>query len=140
MSAEATSEDSPLPWKHGLFYWNELLTHDMAAARKFYAETLDYGFEEMTMADGSTYLLLKVGDQPAGGMCEMKGPDFADKPEEWMAYIAVDDVDARLEKAVKAGATLLRPAFDVPGVGRIAMLREPGGATIGWMTPAAPQG
>jgi hypothetical protein len=25
--------------------------------------------------------------------------------------------------------------FDVPDVGRIAMLREPGGAGIGWITP-----
>jgi uncharacterized protein len=27
------------------------------------------------------------------------------------------------------------PVFDVPNVGRIAMLREPGGAGVGWMTP-----
>jgi len=140
MSEATTADESPLPWKHGIFYWNELMTHDMASARKFYGETLDYDFESMTMADGSTYLLLKVGGQPVGGMFEMKGPDFADKPEEWMAYIAVDDVDARVGKALNAGATLLRPAFDVPGVGRIAMLREPGGAVIGWMTPPTPQG
>jgi predicted enzyme related to lactoylglutathione lyase len=31
----------------------------------------------------------------------------------------------------------MRPIFDVPGVGRIAILTEPGGAGIGWMTPAA---
>ena len=30
----------------------------------------------------------------------------------------------------------MRPIFDVPGVGRIAILTEPGGAGIGWMTPA----
>jgi predicted enzyme related to lactoylglutathione lyase len=28
----------------------------------------------------------------------------------------------------------MRPIFDVPGVGRSAILREPGGAGIGWMT------
>jgi predicted enzyme related to lactoylglutathione lyase len=33
----------------------------------------------------------------------------------------------------------MRPVFDVPGIGRIAILREPGGASIGWMTPANPQ-
>jgi hypothetical protein len=53
-----------------------------------------------------------------------------------MAYLAVDDVDARVKKAQTAGATLMRPIFDVPGVGRIAILREPGGAGIGWITPA----
>jgi len=30
----------------------------------------------------------------------------------------------------------MRPIFDVPGVGRIAILTEPGGAGIGWITPA----
>jgi hypothetical protein len=27
------------------------------------------------------------------------------------------------------------PIFDVPHVGRIAILMEPGGAGVGWMTP-----
>ncbi|HEX8826501.1 MAG TPA: hypothetical protein VF778_00145, partial [Xanthobacteraceae bacterium] len=58
-------------------------------------------------------------------------------PEGWMSYIAVDDVDARVKKAVAAGATVMKPAFDVPEVGRIVILREPGGAGIGWMTPAS---
>jgi hypothetical protein len=30
----------------------------------------------------------------------------------------------------------MKQPFDVPGVGRIAMLLEPGGAGVGWMTPA----
>jgi len=29
----------------------------------------------------------------------------------------------------------MRPLFDIPGIGRIAILREPGGAGVGWMTP-----
>src|SRR5215470_1920190 len=45
------------------------------------------------------------------------------------------DVDACVKKAVAAGAKLMKPVFDVPNVGRIAILQEPGGAGIGWMTP-----
>jgi uncharacterized protein len=40
-----------------------------------------------------------------------------------------------VKKAEKAGAKLVMPVFDVPNVGRIAMLLEPSGAGIGWMTP-----
>jgi len=29
----------------------------------------------------------------------------------------------------------MRPIFDIPNVGRIAIIKEPGGAGIGWMTP-----
>ena len=54
-----------------------------------------------------------------------------------MSYLAVDNVDARLKKAVAAGAEICREPFDVPGVGRIAILKEPGGAMIGWMTPVS---
>jgi uncharacterized protein len=61
---------------------------------------------------------------------------YAGVPEGWMPYIAVDDVDARAKKAVAAGAKIMKPAFDVPNVGRILVLQEPGGAGIGWMTPA----
>jgi hypothetical protein len=52
-----------------------------------------------------------------------------------MPYLAVDDTDSRADKAVAAGATLMRPLFDIPGIGRIAILKEPGGAAIGWITP-----
>jgi len=40
-------------------------------------------------------------------------------------------------KAIKAGVKLMKPILDVPGVGRIAILMEPGGAGIGWMTPVS---
>jgi predicted enzyme related to lactoylglutathione lyase len=42
-----------------------------------------------------------------------------------------------VKKAVAAGATLMRPVFDIPDVGRLAILLQPGGAGIGWITPVA---
>lgn len=46
--------------------------------------------------------------------------------ESWMSYLTVDDVNARVKKAQVTGATLMRPIFDIPNVGRIVILREPG--------------
>jgi predicted enzyme related to lactoylglutathione lyase len=125
----------PHPWKHGFFYWNELMTRDAEKAKDFYGKTLGWTFEAMPMPDG-TYWAAKQGEDYVGGIFPLSSPQFNGVPENWMAYIAVDDVDARTKKAEAAGATLMRPIFDVPGVGRIAVLREPGGAGIGWMTPA----
>jgi hypothetical protein len=46
--------------------------------------------------DAERHLLVaKMGDKPVGGLFPMSGPDFAGTPEQWMAYLAVDDVDAR---------------------------------------------
>src|SRR6185312_617459 len=108
--AEASGRGS-----HGTFCWNELMTRDVERAKKFYEETIGWTFSPMPMADGGTYWCAMV--------------------EGRMSYLAVDAVDKRVAKAVKAGAKLMKPLFDIPGVGRIAILREPGGAGVGWMTP-----
>ena len=121
---------------HGTFYWNELMTRNVERAKKFYAETIGWSYEAMPMPGGATYWVIKMGGEPAGGILDISGPDFGPVPESWMAYIAVDDVEARVKKAVAAGAKLMKPVFEVPGVGRIAILMEPGGAGIGWITPA----
>jgi predicted enzyme related to lactoylglutathione lyase len=120
---------------HGSFHWNELMTRDAEKAKKFYSAAIGWTFDAMPMP-GGTYWVAKMGDKPVGGMYPMSGPDFDGVSENWMSYLAVDDVDARLKKATKAGAKVMREPFDVPGVGRIAVIQEPGGATIGWITPA----
>ena len=121
-------------WSHGNFYWNELMAHDVERAKTFYSAAIGWTFEAMPRPNG-TYWVARIGDKPVGGIFPMMGEDFKDMPEGWMSYLAVDDVDARLKKATAAGAAVCREPFDVPGVGRIAILKEPGGAMIGWMTP-----
>jgi len=125
-----------MDWSHGHFQWNELMTRDVGRAMKFYADTLGWSYDTMPMPDGGTYTLAMVEGEPVAGIFDISDPDFKDVPEAWMAYIAVDDVDERVKKATKAGATVMKQAFDVPDVGRIVILTEPGGAAIGWMTPA----
>ena len=119
---------------HGHFHWNELVARDVEKAKKFYGDIIGWTFDGMPMPDG-TYWVAKMGDQPVGGLFPIAGPQWDGVPEHWMSYLAVDDVDARVKKATAAGAKLMRPAFDIPGVGRIAILTEPGGAGVGWITP-----
>jgi uncharacterized protein len=121
---------------HGTFHWNELMARDIAAAKKFYSDTIGWTYDGMPMPGGQTYWVAKMGDQPVAGLFDISGPDYKAVPDGWMPYLAVDDVDARTKKAVAAGARVMKPAFDVPGVGRIVILMEPGGAGVGWITPA----
>ncbi|HWA47295.1 MAG TPA: VOC family protein [Dongiaceae bacterium] len=113
-----------------------MMTRDVERAKRFYRETIGWSFEGMAMPEGGTYWLAMTGGAPAAGMFELSSPQYDGVPEGWMPYLAVDDVDKRVALAMKAGAKLMKPTFDVPGVGRIAVLREPGGAGVGWMTPA----
>jgi predicted enzyme related to lactoylglutathione lyase len=120
---------------HGTFCWNELLTRDVERAKKFYGDTIGWTFDSMPAPDGATYWLAMQGGKPVAGFYPTDRPGLEMLPEAWMSYLAVDDVDARVKKATAAGAKLMKPIFDVPGVGRIAILTEPGGAGVGWMTP-----
>jgi len=126
-----------MAWSHGNFYWNELMTRDPERAKAFYADTLGWSFDPMPMDGDTTYWIAKAGGEPAGGIFDISAQDFDQVPESWMSYIAVDNVDARVARAVKAGAQVMKPAFDIPDVGRIVILLEPGGAAIGWITPAS---
>ncbi len=122
---------------HGQFHWNELMTRNVEQAKKFYAETMGWSYDAMPMPGGATYTIAMADGKPTAGIFDINGPEYKGVPESWMPYIAVDNVDERVKKATKAGAKVMKPAFDVPNVGRIAILLEPGGAGIGWMTPAS---
>jgi len=121
---------------HGTFYWNELMTPDPEKARRFYEKTMGWTFDEMPMGEGGTYLVAKAGERMAGGIFNTTGTDMASLPEHWFPYIAVDDIDARCGEAKAAGGAIAREPFEVPGIGRIAIIRQPGGGMVGWMTPA----
>jgi uncharacterized protein len=120
---------------HGTFCWNEMMTRDVEGTKRFYQSTIGWSFEAMPMVGGGTYWVASFGGKPVAGMFSLTSPAYDGVPESWMSYLAVDDVDARVAKALKAGAKLMKPIFDVPNVGRIAILMQPGGAGVGWMTP-----
>jgi uncharacterized protein len=125
-------------WSHGSFYWNELMTRDAEAAKKFYGAVLGWKFEAMSMPMG-TYHIAKMGDVPVAGIFPINGPEFDGAPELWFAYIAVDDADARAQKLTAAGGKILRPAFDVANVGRIVIVQDKSGVMFGLMKPFAEQ-
>ena len=124
---------------HGTFHWNELMTGDVEAAKAFYSATIGWQFDGMPMPEGM-YWVAKMDDQPVAGLMDMTGIVPEGVPPHWMPYLEVDDIDARLAKIKAAGGEVLREAFDVPEVGRFAILKDATGAAMGWITPAKPQG
>ena len=121
---------------HGHFHWNELMTHDVEAAKAFYGDIVGWTFNAMEMPQGGTYWIGMDGDKPAGGIFPMSGSEFEGMPAQWMSYLAVDNVEDCVEKAKAAGAAVVQPVMNIDGVGRIAMIKDPTGAVLGWMTPA----
>ena len=120
---------------HGMVHFNELNTHDSAAARAFYGNVLGWTFEPMPMGDGSNYWLIRSGDEIAGGIFEMVHEAFAGVPEHWFTHIAVDDLHARVKLVTDNGGVITRPPFKVPGVGTMAVLQAKSGSYCAFIEP-----
>ena len=122
--------------EHGTFHWNELMTGDTAAAKAFFESTVGWTFDSFDMPMGGTYLVAMQDGKPVGGLMDSSDTPAKGSPPHWVCYLSVDDVDARIAGVAAAGGTVLQPPFDVPQVGRIAMVADPTGAVMGWITPA----
>jgi predicted enzyme related to lactoylglutathione lyase len=123
--------------QHGTFAWNELATNDPERAMDFFRSTLGWEFEKFALEEGP-YWVANANGVPVGGIGGMATGAVAAAEPYWFAFIEVDDVDRRIDVARAERAVILRPPHDVPGVGRVAVLRDPSGAAIGWMTGLKP--
>ena len=121
---------------HGMIWWSELMTRDVAAARRYYEALAGWSFSTMPMGE-ETYHLASRNGQPIAGMMDMsKTPGMENVPPHWFTYIAVEDVDAAVAATRTAGGRVIKDVFEVPDTGRIAIITDPTGAALGIMTPS----
>ncbi len=124
--------------QHGTFFWNELVTPDPEAAKTFFAEILGWTSRDVEMPPGpgaDTYTIFMAGDKDTAGMFRMAGPVSQGILPHWMAYIAVDDVDAACAKVVGLGGEVKVQPADIPNVGRFCVIADPTGAMVSLITP-----
>ncbi|MEM7060024.1 MAG: VOC family protein [Pseudomonadota bacterium] len=120
---------------HGNIHWSELMTNDVDAAKTFYSTTAGWEFDDVPMHN-FTYTVCKVGEAPVAGIMPIASMEQDGVSPHWMTYVEVSDVDAVVDKVETSGGKVLTPPFDVPNVGRIAVLADHDGAVVGMMTPA----
>ncbi len=118
--------------QHGAFSWNELVTTDVAAAKAFYGELLDWTWQDI-QAGEMDYTMAKVGDREVAGMMAMPA-EAQGMPPAWGSYVTVDDVDARVARAESLGGKIRVPPQDIPDVGRFAVITDPQGAMLALIT------
>ena len=130
---KGATEDPPPSTGPGSLHWNELWTQDPSASLAFYEKIFGYTHDEMQMPEGSYYVFME-GDTPRGGVLK---PSSSEVPTMWLQYIEVEDCDAALDRANRNGGTTVMPPQDAEQVGRFGIFRDPLGATIGVIKPAA---
>jgi uncharacterized protein len=129
ISAYQPANDGPAAG--GVFVWDELGTTDADGAQRFYEEVFGWTTSDMGDEYGG-YKVFNAGETGVAGLMTL--PD-ASIPPHWQPYVAVGDPDATTAKAKELGASALMEPMDVPKVGRLAVLRDPQGATFGIIKP-----
>jgi predicted enzyme related to lactoylglutathione lyase len=131
--------------KHGEFIWYELLTEDLNGAQSFYGKVLNWRFADSGQP-GIKYLLINVTDADSGNEVAVGGMMQLDSTMKkngarpvWLGYIGVDDVDDCVGKIKAAGGKVMIPAWDIPEVGRMAMVTDAQGVPFYVMRGAVDQ-
>jgi uncharacterized protein len=106
--------------------WAELATRDIARAEAFYTGLFGWQMQDH-VGSPTAYRMFGNADGMLGGLLQMTA-EWGEMPSHWSIYIQVEDVDAIVANAQSLGGTLCFPAFDAPGVGRIARIDDPAGA------------
>jgi predicted enzyme related to lactoylglutathione lyase len=112
--------------KHGAFGWFELMTNDVEGAKTFYKSLFGWEYETTPCSE---YTVVKQNGEAVAGIMQLP-EELAGMPPSWGIYITVDDVDKTVEEISAQGGKVLRPASDIPDVGRFCVLQDPRGAVL----------
>ena len=113
----------------GSMCWNQMASRNIEASKRFYGAVFGW-IGATTPYETSSYTAFRLDGQDVAGMVEMDRSWPRDLPSHWMTYFGVDDCDASVEQAVALGGEVSVEPFDMPHVGRTAVLGDPHGAVF----------
>jgi predicted enzyme related to lactoylglutathione lyase len=107
----------------GAFCWNELSSPDVQASAAFYGDLFGWAASPFEHSP-DPYLVVMNHERGNGGIREA-----TDMPPNWLAYFAVDDLDASLAKVEELGGTKHVGPMDI-GIAKIGIVADPQGAVF----------
>ena len=115
----------------GTFCWPELYTTDQSGAKVFYVRLFGWEIRDIPVGPHAVYTIFTLDGRDAAACCGAL-PDMAQQAirPHWISYVSVASSDQTAVKARAAGGKVVKEPFDVPGVGRMAVLQDPAGAAI----------
>jgi predicted enzyme related to lactoylglutathione lyase len=123
------------------FIWYELMTPDPDAAKTFYDEVVGWTIEPRSQFPNGYRMIGRSDGGFAGGVLPLEDEmrKHGARPT-WLGYLYSDDVDASVADIESAGGKTFMAPFDIPNIGRVAMVADPAGAPFYIMKPTPPEG
>jgi predicted enzyme related to lactoylglutathione lyase len=102
----------------------EFKSANFTRTSEFYAQLFDWKMEQNASA---SYMKLSGADAPSGGwvradLVQAQGP---------VAYLAVDDLESKLDEIERAGGRVLVRSLPFAGGGEIGLFADPDGNVLG---------
>jgi predicted enzyme related to lactoylglutathione lyase len=117
------------------FIWYELRTSDSEGAERFYRAVVGWKTADAGQP-GERYTILSAGERGMGGLTAIPAEAArAGARPGWLGYVGVPDTDGAAKSIVEAGGAIHRAPDDIPGVGRFAVVADPGGCVFMLLTP-----
>jgi predicted enzyme related to lactoylglutathione lyase len=114
----------------GTFCWVELTTSDARGAQDFYWSLFGWEGRDIPVGDEGIYVLMQLDGLQVSGIAQID-----QTPPAWMSFVSVDDATSTTARAAELGATVVMEPFDVDEHGRMAIIRDPTGATLALWQP-----
>jgi predicted enzyme related to lactoylglutathione lyase len=125
------------PFAAGTPCWVDLLSSDTDKAVQFYGDVLGWTAEESGDDFGGYITLYSDGHRVAGLMANQAENGI---PDAWNTYISSDNAEATVAAVERAGGKVVAPPMAVGGLGSMAIVSDPAGATVGVWQPGSHTG
>jgi predicted enzyme related to lactoylglutathione lyase len=129
----ATRDTAPV----GAPCWTDLLSSDTDRSIAFYSQLFGWTADPPAQEFGGYINFRKNGVLIAGLMGRQPGWEM---PDAWSVYLTTDDARKTVDVARANGGQVQSEPMDVGPLGTMAILGDPGGATIGLWQPGEHRG
>lgn len=109
----------------------EITAADTARARDFYS-IFGWTFDTQDIP-GLDYSMAHTGEGDIGIDCAIMSRSYRDQPS--IHWVAVDDLDAMMEKVATSGGAVVGEKQVVPGIGTTVYCTDTEGNTFGMIRP-----
>jgi len=113
----------------GKVIWVDLVTPDLAAAKRFYGSLFGWTFNDIH-AGSSDYAVALLNGKPVGGLLQRAVPPGEQRQPAWLTFISVPDVAAAERVILAHGGQVVAAAHSYPERGRQAVFADAQGAVF----------
>ena len=114
----------------GKVVWVEMVTPDLASAKRFYSGLFGWTFRDIHLGK-TPYAVALLEGRPVGGLHQRLEQPVEQRQPTWLSFMAVRDVDAAKRTALEHGAKVVSEPRSYPQRGRQAVFADPEGAAFG---------